>query len=1416
MLLSKLGRTILKCICYIIGSQPLKGTHNLSSRVLAVKTISKLNISNTFNNFKHPELSKEELRNGCKLGLDTWADTGCSGKHAYVEEFLIGKTVTAMGFSSSLGKLDNLPYANVLYAYDHEDGSVLILEHNNTIYLGDAMQDSLANPIQSEEIGVRVDLRSRQYYGDDMKVQRIKFPSGIILSILYEGALPYIPVRRPTPSEIEYGVRLELTSRDEWDPYHLQNRCAAINTTIPSRVFLTDSDPISTELMTCMTTERAVSHQLLHTLGEDTIQNHNGSGLSTINRVTLRESVTLTPEQLSVMWQIGLRTAKDTILATTQKCIRSTGTLSRRFKTDKSQLRYRQISRHHGTFYVDFLKVTVKSIRGFIGGMLYCNKLGFKKFFPCTNETQEETSHSLRSFIELVGLPAALHSDNHNNLRAGKFKKILRKFGIWNSFTEPKSPWQNRAEFAIGEVKRQARRLMQRTLTPVRLWCFCYEYTADILSLCATNRFDLKGRTPYEVVTNYTPDISEYVTFSWFQWCWYLDEDRKCKSLCRWIGPANYIGQSMCWFIICENGEYIARSSVIAVEEADFESSELKDQMKTFTKNLESKIGNSTIPTFRPNTPNNIYFSSFGAETEEDSICLPYGDDFTSLGTKEIDSRYLDELDKLIGAQISLPSKDGTPLLAIVKKRKLNHRGDPVGFSHSNPMLDSRIYELEFPDGRVEEYSVNIILENMVDQVESNEWDSSFFDEVITVRKDEEIALKRGERAFTEINGFRRPIITTKGWSVQVKWKDGSVSWHPLSLIKSSNPIELAEYAVSNKLSEEPAFKWWVGQTLRKRNKLINKFKTMRTPKKIKFGIEVPSTVEEALRLDLENGDKLWQEAIGKEMANSRVAFQILETDDPPPVGFTEITCHLIFDVKMDLTRKARYVAGGHLTDPPSSQTYASVVSRETVRIAFLIAALNDLKILAGDIQNAYLNAYTKEKIFFRAGDEWKHDKGKIVIITRALYGLKSSALMWRNHLADVIGNKLGFRSSLADPDLWYRPMTAKDGTKYYAYILVYVDDILILDKYPERFMNLLKDNYTVKPSSVGEPKVYLGADISKVYYPDGSYAWAMGSRSYVKEAVRNVKKQLLRWNLRFNKKLSDVKYSPKGPFSSVDYKSELDTSLECNPEEIQYYQNLIGVLRWIIELGRIDIAYEVSSLSKFLAKPRTGHVYQALHVFKYLETHIENDLAFDPLHHSHPYPRDPNQIIREMKEIYADAIDEIPPNAPKPRGKSVQINCFVDADHGGDKITRRSQTGIILFGNSAPLIWYSKRQNTVESSTFGAEFVALRIATEMISSFRYKLRMFGIPLDGPANVFCDNEAVYRNSAIVESKLKRKHNSICFHLVREAVAAGKMVVLKVDGKENLADLLTKSVPGHRRKYLRSKIMFTEELGEMFN
>jgi hypothetical protein len=143
----------------------------------------------------------------------------------------------------------------------------------------------------------------------------------------------------------------------------------------------------------------------------------------------------------------------------------------------------------------------------------------------------------------------------------------------------------------------------------------------------------------------------------------------------------------------------------------------------------------------------------------------------------------------------------------------------------------------------------------------------------------------------------------------------------------------------------------------------------------------------------------------------------------------------------MDFTRKARLVAGGHMTDTPSAITYSSVVSRDSVRIALMIAALNDLDILAADIGNAYLNAETREKVYAIAGPEFGSREGQVVIIRRALYGLKSSGAAWRAHLAETL-HTLEYTSSLADPDVWMRPAIKANGEHYYEYILVYVDDI--------------------------------------------------------------------------------------------------------------------------------------------------------------------------------------------------------------------------------------------------------------------------------------------------------------------------------------------------------------------------------------
>ena len=1366
---------------------------------IIAKTSSRL----TPDNFRHPILTENEHNNGCRLGLDTWADTSCAGKHAYVEEFIEGRSVTATGFLPSLGSVSNLPIANVLYAYDTVDGQVFILESNNAIYLGADMDDSLQNPIQCEEAGVRIDLRARKYYPSCHDSQRILFPDGTVIPIKYDGPLPFISVRRPTKWEIHNCTRLQLSDRVPWAPFTLSNSFSATSSTIDSLEATVDSindfDPIASELM---------STQLYKVLSlSSQVELNNGDSISLISAVKSKQSSTLSPSDLSKHLHIGLKTASKTLKATTHQCIRSTGLLSRRFRTDKAQLRYKQLSRRYGSFYCDYLKVSVKSIWGYIGGVMYTNRIGFKKFYPCQTEGGNETGHSLRSFVDIIGLPYAMHSDNHTNFKEGLFKRLLTKFGIYQSFTEPHSPWQNRAEPAIGEVKRYARLLMQRTCTPIRLWCFCYEYSADVLTLLATDRYDLQGRTAYEAVMHYTPDISEYLSYRWFQWCYYFDESTKSKRLCRWLGPAHKVGQSFCSYVILDNAEFIARSSVLPIPDDELLSADMVSQTSRFMQTLEDKIGNHLVPQFNISSPSSIYYEAFNDPLDSDDNVLPYGDELIDVKTESVDEAYLDSLDTYIGTNVVVPGKDGVPVLAKVRSRKRDAAGNPVGEANSNPILDTRVYELLFPDGRVDEYSANVLAENLISSTDSEGWDTGLFDEIIDMQCDKSIAIPKDKGTFITETGNERPVITTKGWDVLIKWQDGSTNWLPLHEVKEALPLQCAQFAKAHAYGEEPAFKWWIHKVLRRSKAMIAKLKTLPIRKgRMKFGILVPGTVEEALRLDAANNNTFWSDAIKKEMVNSRVAFELLEKGEPPPPGYKEIPCHLIFDIKLDLTRKARYVAGGHMTEVPSHMTYSSVVSRDTVRIGLLIAALNDLELLAGDIQNAFLSAPTKERIYFRAGEEWKADAGKVVKVVRALYGLRSSALQFRNHLADTLGNSLGYKSSLANPDLWFKPMTSSSGFKYYAYILVYVDDILIINKDPSLDMAMIRKSFKIKPESIKVPDMYLGADIKKVFYPDGSHAWTMGSDTYTKRAVKNLKERLKQDGLEFNRKLSDPKISAPQPFSNVNYRAELDTSDECNKQQISFYQNLIGILRWLVELGRIDIGYEVSVLSRYLVQPRTGHLLQALHVFKYLEIHCDNELAMDPAYQDVEHPDITNQRIANMKAMYPDAVEDLPTNAPEPRGNPIQINCFVDSDHAGDKVTRQSQTGIILYCNTSPVLWYSKRQNTVESSTFGAEFVALRIASELIISLRYKLRMFGVPISGPSNVFCDNEAVYKNAAFSETTLKKKHNSVCFHRVRECVASGVMVVHKVGTHFNLSDILTKSLPAVQKLDLRKKIM----------
>ena len=525
-------------------------------------------------------------------------------------------------------------------------------------------------------------------------------------------------------------------------------------------------------------------------------------------------------------------------------------------------------------------------------------------------------------------------------------------------------------------------------------------------------------------------------------------------------------------------------------------------------------------------------------------------------------------------------------------------------------------------------------------------------------------------------------------------------------------------------------------------------------------------------------------------------ALKILEEGAPAPIGFQQIPCHIVFDIKIDFTRKARFVAGGHVTNPPSTQTYASVVSRESVRIALLIASLNDMNVMSADVQGAYLNAPCHEKVYTVCGREFGTEfTGRIAVVVKALYGLKTSAYAWREHLSQTL-RELGFKACLADNDVWMRGINCKTRGKLYEYVLVYTDDLLCVSPEPMEILNSLDQHYLLKPESIGVPKTYLGAEISEFWLPDKPQKprWAMSSSKYVKEAIRNVKTWLEVRGKYLKTRASSV--LPSG------YRPELDTSAYCNDEDASYYQQQIGVLRWAVELGRIDICAEVSMLASYTAAPRQGHLDSLLHMYSYLDKHTRSRLVFDD-----SIVKIDDEIETDWRSFYPEAKEEIPDNMPEPRGNAVQIIGFVDASHACDLLTRRSRTGILIYINRSPIIWYSKKQNTIETSSFGSEFTALRTGIEIIKGLRYKLRMMGIPLDGHAHLRVDNNSVVCNTTSPESTLKKKCNSISYHYVREAIAAGIAKVAYEPTKSNKADMLTKIQSGVERQRIAETVLF---------
>jgi hypothetical protein len=189
-----------------------------------------------------------------------------------------------------------------------------------------------------------------------------------------------------------------------------------------------------------------------------------------------------------------------------------------------------------------------------------------------------------------------------------------------------------------------------------------------------------------------------------------------------------------------------------------------------------------------------------------------------------------------------------------------------------------------------------------------------------------------------------------------------------------------------------------------------------------KFGVLVPKNKKHALEIDAANGNNRWQLSMDSKIAqiDEYDTFKDMGKGRPPPRDHKKIRVHFVYDVKHDLRLKSRLVAEGNLTTPPKDSVYSGVVTLRSLRLCMFLAELNGLKVEAADVGNAYLEAYTKEKLYIIAGSEFGDRAGNVLVIIKALYGLRTSGARFHEKFADTLLD-MGFLPCKADPDVWMK-----------------------------------------------------------------------------------------------------------------------------------------------------------------------------------------------------------------------------------------------------------------------------------------------------------------------------------------------------------------------------------------------------------
>ena len=954
-------------------------------------------------------------------------------------------------------------------------------------------------------------------------------------------------------------------------------------------------------------------------------------------------------------------------------------------------------------------------------------------------QNESQGPQALQDYFRQEGVPLSMIRDNAK-MQSGKlWTEYLRRYWVKDKFTEPYHSNQNPFERAFSYHKDKIERVMIDSGCDPRAWFKAACHVADISNHTAHQT--LNYRTPLEARDGETPDISALCKFKFWELVYFkkyrndFPSEGGNEGLGHWLGRAKDYGDKMCYYILDTDTEEIIVRSMVRPAEGNHRVN------KGLATQREAQEAESTA--IIQNGGNFPIISYYGKPVRKQ--------DFPGAPKVKVRHHIMEfDPEALIDLYIydTYTTRNG-------KERKV--RGQVKRY------LGDKLFHVVFSNGKHRTFEYEDII-NKANQEEDGvvaDWE---YEMILDHRWSKDRKRKGKIDVLLKWAGYEEP------------------TWEPMEVIKVDDPVTLAKYAQDRGITGQSMWKW-TDRYLKRPKRFLRLYKQAVLRKKrsntikYQFGIRVPRSISEAHKLDALNNNTKWADAIEKELRTLHEEYQCFRAlpkgkGEVLPAEYAEyryIPLLWAFAVKFDGRHRARCVAGGHTTPDLDDDLYAGTVDLETVRIAFVAAVLMHLQIIAADVGSAYIQAFTIEKVYTIAGPEWEPLGlvGYFLIVIKALYGLKSSGAMWHLKLADNL-REMGFTPCQADCDFWYRPVG-----NHYEYIAVIVDDLLIFSQDPEAIIKTLENNYKYKLSGVGVPEYYNGADIS---FDDNGYA-QMSAKTYIKNITERIEK-LLECTLK----------NYGSPMDPGDH-PELDESDLLPQQDVAIYQMLIGCAQWAVTLGRFDIQYATNTLARYASMPREGHLKRCLRLFGYMKYNPKGRLVFDP---TNPDLSEFEFQSHDWTDIYPNPQEYIPDDVPEPRtSHPLAITVFVDASHATDLVTRRSITGYILFVGNSVIKYYCKRQNTVETSSYGSELVAMRIALEAILEVRYKMRMMGISIEPTSTILCDNQAVIINTQFPTSSLKKKHNAVAFHKIREAVAAGIVRTAHVRSEHNVSDILTK-------------------------